>query len=184
MGALDRGRMLVHTEEDWRHRHKTILDRTARRLWMWMIAVGVGLILYVLCVEYLFEPWDVVSTSWFIIIILSGMVIPSVGRFFKHRTREYPATGLYEEGLQITPYLFIPYAEIASAKRTSGGIFSLDGVRLNPRFRLPLVLWFILPEGLTVPAEFLGEDGVAELERRVVGIKVPVEPPRLVLYKP
>ena len=176
--------MLVHTEEEWRHRHKTILDRTARRLWMWMVAVGIGLILYVLCVEYLFEPWDVISTSAFIIIILSGMVIPSVGRIVKHRTRRYPATGLYEEGLQITPHIFIPYAEIASTEREPSGVFSLEGVRLHLRFRLPLPLWFVLPEGLTVPAEFLGEYGIVELERRVAVFQAPVEPPRLVLYKP
>jgi hypothetical protein len=93
-----------------------------------------------------------------------------------------PAWGLYEGGVQINQYVFVPFREIGEVSpRETKGLFK-GTIGLLPMTPLEGLTRWNYGSFLRVNEGVLGEEGVAELVRRVR--KTPTEqgPPRLVLY--
>lgn len=185
--GLVRGSMIVLTEDEWRSRFEeatrkvtrlvlvvtgvaivgilivpAILTMGAARIWPFIapVAVVMGLV-------YLF--------SWAILVLVSRWV-----------ARRPPFVGLYEGGVQITRFLFIPYFEIASVeeKTLRLGPFKREFLVLRPAHKPSIKVRFTAPYPWTLDMGFVGDEGAEELGRRVRGEVAPKGPPKLVIYGP
>jgi hypothetical protein len=176
--------MLVHDEEGWRERNESVIKR---RLKWSLLALGVfaagGFVLFgILGVRIGIPPTEVIGTLLILFSYVSATIWFMVWLSFWW-LRKRAAWGLYEKGIQINPYVFIPYAEVRQIEVKEAGMGLVKIVILEPT--TPMKGWARYNYGRVwrMYYEFLGEEGVAELERRVMGVP-PIEetPPKLVLY--
>ena len=165
---IERGETLVHPEWVWRARSRPY----RRRSELVSLAVSIGFVgppLVILIAILVFIP----NHGGILVLVLffGGltlcMVIISVIAHVSNRKEiaETPPEGLYERGVQLFHLIFVPYGEIASVseREVKGSPFlelHLHGHEDESiRERNPKV-W-------RIPEEFLGEEGVKELEARV-----------------
>ena len=97
-----------------------------------------------------------------------------------------PQQGLYEKGIQFTPYVFLPYQEIASMKDNTWKLYPgrPRTVRITLRHKPSFKANFMIPKPILFDKRFLGDEGMAELDRRIRGILPQQGPPELHLYGP
>ncbi len=184
--GLDRGNLLVMTEEEWRERYDVLLKKA-----MWTVStligivIGIGFIIFMALVLFTF-PEDQMRDSliaFFLMLTLLFVFVPFISLYQnRQRAKKLPAPGLYEYGLQQSPYGFIPYTEIASTERTAvGWPKKKDVVVMNPWYqRKALGIKIRTPWNILI--EFIGEEGAKELEARVRGDIGPHGPPDLHIY--
>ena len=184
--GIDRGKLLVMTEEEWRKRYDGLLKKA-----MWTASSIAGLIIGIVIIIpmtlMLFTFPDAQTRNAFIFLLLMLTLVfffaPFIALFQnRQRATKLPAPGLYEYGLQQSPYGFIPYTEIASTERTAvGWPKKKDVMVMNPWYqRKALGIKIMTPWNVLI--ELIGEEGAKELEARVRGDIGPKGPPELHIY--
>jgi hypothetical protein len=119
-----------------------------------------------------------------ILVLFTLFVVAMVLMLALWQVERQPAWGLYEKGVQINQYAFVPFREIGRVSpRETKGLFK-GTIGLVPR--TPMKSWTKWNYGSMVRVQYdaLGEEGVAELVRRVQGDVTEQGPPKLVLYGP
>jgi hypothetical protein len=167
---IDRGEPLLRSETEWRERarpHRRRIDRSG-----WVItAVWVGVPLILIVGALVLMP-DFIGLPIIIgilgILMAIFMVFSAVAeRFHKKEVASTPPEGLYENGVQLFYFIFVPYEEISRVDKgvergTSVIVIRLHGHEdVSIKERQPWV-W-------NLPTEFLGEDGIEELRNRLHG---------------
>jgi hypothetical protein len=175
---LERGKLLVRSEEEWRERLDAIVNRNL--FWVTLVLV--------IASAFWIAPLALIAGNTpalarpiiILIILLVGLtigIIPPLHYFQKRLTKKSPAVGLYERGVQLTINLFVPYHEIDRVAVIR------KNVRMYPQYQRTPLPGIKIPAWWMIGKEILGEEGLAELERRVKGIVVgDEEPPKLVIY--
>jgi hypothetical protein len=179
--------MRLLTEREWKERQRQTMFRIVRR-------VGYGLLVFYLLmmalmsVMWLDEPLArqvvvILAITFGVTIVVTWVVLFLITL---RSVRTGPVVGLYERGVQMAQFLFIPYEEIASAEVRPWGLWPSKRVVVRLRMRYKPRGWarFTTPTMFQVPIETLTEEGVEELDRRVRGVSPEETPPRLVLYGP
>ncbi len=179
----------MYTEEEWRERSSTYQRRTLKALLV-LLAVVYGALIIPIVVATAGTPGVPIELPVFLFILMTFVVwVPGIMAMGMNRYQasRMPVPGLYEAGVQLGHGFFMPYGEVESLepvdRAPGGGRWGGKAIRLHSRFkRIPF-------PGIEVPGywflrvEFLGDEGVKELERRVMGSgEKDREPPRLVLY--
>jgi hypothetical protein len=187
--SIDRGEPLVYTEEVWRERYSKFQERTLKTQFILLVVTYIVLIISVVVATAGIEGIPIELPILLFIMMTVVVWVPGILAMVMNRyqTSRMPAPGLYEGGVQMLPGLFVPYDEVESLEQVDRGPggrrLSGKAIRLHPRYKRkpfrPIEVsgyWFL-------QVEFLGEGGIAELERRVLGPGEHVQdPPRLVLY--
>ena len=165
---IKRGETLVYKDWEWTARSRPY--RRRRELWSLAISicfVGPPLIMTIYLLVFIPDDFERL-----VLVLLFGgftlcMVIISVFAHVANRKEnvETPPEGLYERGVQLFHFIFVPYEEIAAiSERIAKGKPHVE-LRLHShedgsiRERNPKV-W-------RIPKEFLGEEGARELKARV-----------------
>jgi hypothetical protein len=133
MKDYDKGPMLVHDEEGWRERNESVIKR---RLKWSLLALGVfaagGFVLFgILGVRIGIPPTEVIGTLLILFSYVSATIWFMVWLSFWW-LRKRAAWGLYEKGIQINPYVFIPYAEVRQIEVKEAGMGLVKIVILEP----------------------------------------------------
>jgi hypothetical protein len=187
--SIDRGELLVYTEEEWRERLSTVQRRMYRTLLVLLSVVYFALIIPIVVATAGIEDVPI-ELPIFLLIMMSIVVwVPGILALMMNRYQSslMPAVGLYEGGVQLGPGLFVPYGEIERVESVDrvpgGGRWGGRAVKLHPRFKRRPFPGVEVPGYWFLKVEFLGDEGVAELERGVSGLGEGVQkPPKLVLY--
>jgi len=115
-----------------------------------------------------------------VILVIFLMAILLITRLI---VRNNPAAGLYENGIQQTHTTFIPYKEIARTELISEGWpKKRDILLMHPRYKLKLLFGIKTKLPWSINVEFLGAEGLRELEARIRGVDGTNGPPELHLY--
>lgn len=175
---IDRGALLVWPEEEWRERNRRRSLRSAKGLIMFgtmMFLTLSAVITYMVIRDH--------PVRWFDVLLI---VIPTFATYvlakilsnhFRMRAdRKLPPEGLYENGVQLSHRVFLPYEEVSRVERIGRTVTLRRGASRNP---LPGVK---IAAGWLMDMDVLGEEGLEELEARVAGRPTGEEPPRLMLY--
>lgn len=157
---IDRGALLVRPEEEWRRRHDAV---HWRNWWRGYAVMGALLMLvpaFFLWLDHEY-PQPGHPNLW-VALLMAVAVVVLVSAFVLNLRRSLdrgPAVGVYERGYQLSYCVFVPYGEIEGTER----------VRVRSREPNFVVLRVRGHTGdpLRVSMEFLGGEGVEELERRV-----------------
>ena len=168
--GIDRGPMLVRSEEEWRVSQLCLKKRARKSFWVVLLIILATLLLAYLVVwtfapdevYYYFFSFTIITLTIVVVIIFSVVWIGLINRIGKG-----PTVGLYAEGFEVTDGTFLPYREIreVAQKDVRGPSGREQVVRIwekERRRNFPYA-----PVRWTVPVEFLGEEGVRELEQRV-----------------
>ena len=183
--GLDRGEMLVWTEEQWRDRFLKRYNQIMKNLMVFLALLFIVLFAFILLIVLSVATEDNSMMFLLMLLLISvpfGVTIPIALFVSKWNIDRAPATGLYETGLQITPLYFIPYDEMKRTERKMvGWRTKAEAVLVHPvadkrSFSDPL------PRPWSIRMDFLGVEGVEQLERIVAGDLRRKEPPKLVLY--
>ena len=163
--GFDRGSTLIWTPEEWKTRRREY-NRNGIKVMLrfWVIFSAVTLLIVFAMHIILAEESD-----WPLTLVFSTVglcLLPFCWPIWNHLTQgEGP--GLYEHGVQLLLYEFIPYTEIASTECRPIGWRGESLMRLHPRHEKRGIKGMLEPEPWVIPVAFLGEEGVEELERRV-----------------
>ena len=182
---LVRGGMLIHDEAEWRKRYETPLRREIRRSLLVVAILGaMGFFFFAFIgVDAGFPLAEVAQ----MLLFYSGIVTLFTWAMWRlaiwYRGRR-PAVGLYETGVQTVPSLFIPYWEISSIKEPQGDVSVDRSISLEWKLTPSPMTRFTTQQEWRLSSKFLGEDGIAELDRRVRGDVTDESPPKLVIYGP
>jgi hypothetical protein len=173
---INRGKPLLYSEAVWRSKSQPY--RRRRQMWSYAFSIGfVGVPLFLLIFVLVFLPEFGGILGY---VLLFGILTISFGiiAVFTHRAdrkelASTPPEGLYERGVQLLHFIFVPYEEISGVKKSSVKGNTLIELHLHDhehesiKERQPWV-W-------TIPLDFLGEDGLKELVMRVYGASSPEE---------
>ncbi len=163
--GFERGQMLVHTKDEWRRRFEAALERVNRRVLRLFFSLG-ALLLVVAVVAWMFLPEDFNRDRLVFSLVCIGIFtifVPfPVCWNLKRKVGRSPAPGLYENGVQYNHEVFIQYSEVSRTERKV-----LAGENILALSRYEDVSGQQGSKPWLVSFEFLGEDAVEELERRV-----------------
>ena len=179
MPEIDRGALLVWSEEEWRERNERSLARNMRK----SILAAVCSYSVMVAVIFIIVVAEIDPGEWLGLvprIVLPALFVPAMiiimDLITKQVQRRLPMVGLYEKGVELGSNIFLPYTEVAGMVQMKGW------ARLQPRYQRILPLGLRIPWRWIVDLDLMGEEGAAELEARVAGRPTGEEPPRLVLY--
>jgi hypothetical protein len=184
--GIDRGEMLVRSEEEWRARFLGFFKRVLWTKIIPLIIIGVFLITFS---TVMYSGVFAVRIDLFVYALVAGvgltmtLATPATAWYVVRSVLRGPVPGLYERGLQQWDRAFIPYEEIASTELKVVG--REDVVVMYPKHERVELDGKWRSEPWTVLVEFVGKDGAEELVNRVAAVgndptlKVP-----LVLYGP
>jgi hypothetical protein len=156
--------MLVYSDEEWRKRSFTTLWRYSLKeyvkIYAWMLLVPLFFLLF-----YLFYPGASGDDAllWLVVMLAIGLILALLFLVYVKilALKRGRLMGLYERGIQVTPFHFTPYTGITRVERTTYGSAQWEMVAVhNNSTRAP-------ENPLMVPFMLLGEEGMEELERRV-----------------
>jgi hypothetical protein len=166
--SIDRGEPILHSEAEWRHRSRPY-RRSIDLSWLAINAVVVGVPLILLIAALVFKPDFVLIPL--VVLVLSIMitafaVFSVIAHLYDRKeVATTPPEGLYERGVQLFYFIFVPYEEISSVNRSL--------VKGRPTIELRLhshedeSIKERQPKVWTLQLDFLGDDGVRALEARV-----------------
>ena len=187
--SIDRGAPIVYTEEEWRERFSVLQGRMLKTLFVLLSVVYVALILPIVISMAGIEGVPVQLPVFMFVLLTFVVWVPGIMSMMvnRYQAERMPAPGLYEGGVQLGHGLFVPYGEVERVEpveRVPGeGRWGRKAIRLHPRFKRRPFPGVEVPGYWFFKVEFLGEEGVDELERRVAGLPEKDQgPPRLVLY--
>ncbi|NIP35053.1 MAG: hypothetical protein GWN12_08940 [Thermoplasmata archaeon] len=184
--GYERGPMLVMTRSEWIEviRHEFLkMVRTLGILllasylllelligWLWIEDPGFRSVLFIMTVVF-----GAMFLAMWIIILLATL----------RAVKRDPVWGLYERGIQVNDFIFVPYEEIESIDVKRRGLGPKETmVRLKMRYKPKGWARLTTPTLFMVKGNILTAMGIEELERRISGVEQEVEPPKLVLYGP
>jgi hypothetical protein len=179
------------SEEEWRDRLRESMAKQFRMTATMMVIVGM---LPMLMIGSTLSdlPSDIAFTVFLplllmIILTLGGSLV-LIHFILKRRVTKGPVPGVYEHGIQFQTGVFLPYHEISEVEESKRIVpFFTEFVHLRPRAREGTSLWrrAVIPSAWIVRIDFLTEEGLVEVERRVRGVPLgPSVPPKLVIYGP
>ena len=178
------------TENKWRERARTFFLKVANRMGLLMLVCYL-LMLVLLAFLWTLDPaGQTLRSLLFIMAIVLGCTFlitwMTIFLSFLRSVEKGPVMGLYEQGLQATQFLFLPYQEIASLEVIEFGIGPAKepAVKLRMRHRPRGLAWLTTPQLIVMRTDLLTEEGVEELERRIGARPPEGTSPRLVLYGP
>ena len=184
--GIDRGNLLLMTEEEWRERYDGLLKKI-----MWTASIlSVLMVSIVVIIPMFFVLFTIPEGQTPAALIVLFLMLPLMMFFLpflslyqgRQQAKKLPAPGLYEYGLQLAPHAFIPYPEIASTERKAvGWPKKKDVVAMHPRYQRK-ALGIKIKTPWNVLIELIGEEGAKELEARVRGDIGPKGPPELHIY--
>lgn len=176
--AIERGEILIHSEEEWRQRLQAVMRRGMR--WATVLVAIVTAVMVsplVLTMDTVPDGPRIVLPLVLVIVALTMGTVPLLDYTQRWQARRCPAVGLYERGVQLTVNLFVPYHEIEGVEPVR------RWVRIHPRFQRTPFPGIKVPGWWAMSTDLLGDDGQVELDRRVRGLVEDNEgPPRLVIY--
>ncbi len=188
---VDRGAPLIMDEEAWRDRQRQSMAKQFRIIAT--TAGVVGSLPLAMIVSVLIEtPSDIGFTLFLygllLYILILGGTLAVIYLFLKRRVTKGPVPGVYEHGIHFPTGVFLPYHEISEVEESERILpFFPEFVHLRPRAREGTSLWrrASIPSAWLVRIDFLTEEGLAEVLRRVQGLPLgPAVPPKLVIYGP
>lgn len=186
--SLQRGVLLVYSEEEWARRAKIESREAYVTIWkILLVVVIVPLMLLVLSLvvpasDFLYAPLFVVLVIT--IVSVFGGVLVSLA--WRDRTM-VAVPGLYENGLELPQHVFLPYTEVGTVRmaeidnRVDGRYEVVHLFKKGVEDPKPFV------DGRMVRVGFLGPEGLAELKERLEGARRPDKgrtPPELRVYGP
>jgi hypothetical protein len=163
---FQRGRPVVRSADEWKERWASVNGPRHRRVLSVLVSIFL-LVLIVILGLYLtgnLEGDALTSAALFMFWLTVVLWVPILT--VRHYEVHGPAPGLYQLGVQANMDTFVPYWEIESTRRVGLGRDNREYVAMAPRYPVGLVFRQSL-EPWTLAVDFLGEDGVVELERRV-----------------
>ncbi len=184
--GMDRGQMIVWTDEEWRRRFSEMMNRMMERAIIGLMIVYAACMVMLITMALLSGPGpgaQIFTIVIFFITLTFGIGIPMIMFQTKRGFAKAPAVGLYEGGLQLTPFYFIPYHEMKrTGRKMIGWPTKVEAVVMYPRYDKKDLLDQIR-RPWTVLMTLLGIEGAHELERIVAGDVRSREPPKLVIYE-
>jgi hypothetical protein len=177
--------MIVHDEEEWRQLNRSfLLGRLRKSLIPLAILAVVGFAFFGVMGVAIGIPLAAAFVTLLILGLFTLFIVAVMLTVALWQVERHPAWGLYEKGIQINQFLFVPFREIGRVSpREPKGVFK-GTVGLVPRTPLQGLTRWNHGTMVRVQHDMLGEEGVAELLRRVSGTAPEQGPPRLVLYGP
>lgn len=161
--GLRRGSMVVRSEAEWRERHDAMTSPRMMVLFLLLVAI------YLVSITVIWLVWPLGDDAWANALIVFVFVTGALGGpllFIRHNAAYGSTPGLYQLGVQQSYEVFIPYWEVESTRRMKVGNNPYEVIAMAPKYERRGLLFGSL-EPWTLRVEFLGEDGVQELERRV-----------------
>jgi hypothetical protein len=160
---VDRGEMLVYSEQEWRERARSARGMSTLKFLTLTTSI-VGLMVLGLFAYLTYNPQDqskywVVLVGVFILftVFFNAFILYTVG---KAKTRE-PAPGLYERGLELVHYIYVPFEEIAEI--TEETLKGKPALELHLPSHDDETIMERAPDIWKIPLEFLGEEGAQVL---------------------
>ncbi len=156
---IDRGSMLVLDERVWRNRD------TMSNIRKWALFASLYVAFMTLVAIFLYylgsSAQDTFMIRFALFLQVTIVVLPIAGMFNRiHNLNHSPAVGLYENGFQLTYWLFIPYSEMTKVERVR--VKSREPDFLDITIKVPTHR-----DQLRYPISYFTEEGVEEIERRV-----------------
>jgi len=179
--------MIVWTREEWKEKVAARTRMIGKTLAI-MLGATYGVVVILFLNIWLQDPQAGEFVSVFLLMFAVLIVFTSATTwgFLVWLISRSPQQGLYEKGIQFTPYVFLPYREIASMKDNRWKLYPGRPryVRITLRHKPSLKASFVIPKPILFDKRFLGDEGMAELDRRIRGILPQQGPPELRLYGP
>ncbi len=178
--------MLVWTEEQWRKRFMEQYNRIMQRMVIFLVLLYLVIVMIFVTMGLLMATRETFLVFVIIIVFITltfGLITPISLFLSKREIAKAPATGLYKYGLQLTPFYFIPYFEMARTERQwRGWPKKAEAIVIHPRYDRRS--WFDRASfPWAVKMSFLDEEGARELEDIVSGDDGLKTPPKLVVYE-
>jgi hypothetical protein len=184
--TVDRGMPLFKTIEERRREFR----KTS--LFINSLLVVVACLLIPMLIDWTADGLDeldvlftlLISPLLMILVILGPMVM-YLHRVYLRIGGAYP--GIYENGLQIVLYIFVPFLEIDSIGLVkSGRLKGLIEITLKGRDEPKKVhgLFKVQPRTYHLTYKYYGEDGLRIMQKQLTLANAHKGPPKLVLYAP
>jgi hypothetical protein len=162
--------MLVRSEAEWIERFDAVTSPHRRKVYLILGAVYLLAILGLTAVWAMGVvgggAWMAFMAVFVYLTLFFAIAVPAIWYYDVIGRANGSTPGLYERGVQQNFHAFIPYSEVESARRTTVGKGQVEVMAMTPKYERREGLMSSL-HPWTLDVNFLGEDGVRELETRV-----------------
>ncbi len=177
--GIERGKMLVYSEDEWRERARAQQKKEMPRHIRKVAVIYIITMLMILLITTQAKDADAVLLKYLVMVAVTiAFVFPTMMAIYRIRRMidTGPVPGIYEQGLQQSLLAFIPYSEIDSTQRKTFDSEGKTVLLMYPKHdrkegekkphRIP---W-------AIDVEDFGEGGVKEIEARVRDLHAPGSP--------